>query len=216
MPGENKTATKFSRIVQVIGSVAGWFAVTVQFYLIIENRVASVPETIIRYFSFYTILTNILVALCFTVSFLKPGSYWGRYFTRPATVTAIAVYILVVGLVYNLILRAIWKPEGMQRLVDELLHSVIPVLFILYWILIEHKRELKWKHAFSWLIYPFVYILIILFRGELSGYYPYPFIDVKNLGYSEVFVNCLFLFLAFLLLSYLFIFIGRINKVFKQ
>jgi len=188
----------------------GWFAIIVQLYLIIVNRVASVPETIIRYFSFYTILTNILVALCFTVSLLKPSSYWGRFFTRTTTVTAITVYISVVGLVYNLILRFLWKPEGMQWLVDELLHSVIPVLFIIYWFLFTPKTGLKWKNAFAWLAYPLVYIIFILLRGKLSGFYPYPFIDVTSLGYSQVFLNCFFLFLTFLLFSFVFIFIAKI------
>ncbi len=52
----------------------GWFALLSQFYLIIEGRVVPVPETIIRYFSFFTILTNLLVAVCATVLLLKPGS----------------------------------------------------------------------------------------------------------------------------------------------
>ncbi|MBC7828836.1 MAG: Pr6Pr family membrane protein [Chitinophagaceae bacterium] len=203
---------KRSRIVVLlrgIGSAVAWFAVIAQLYLIIINRVTSVPETIIRYFSFYTILTNILVALCLTISFLKPNSSWGKFFTRTATVTAIAVYIFVVGLVYNLILRFLWKPEGMQRLVDELLHSIIPVLYIVYWYIFTPKTRLKWINALTWLLYPLVYIIFILLRGEASGFYPYPFIDVNKLGYSTVFLNCFFLFLTFLFFSLLSIFIGR-------
>ncbi|HMI79175.1 MAG TPA: hypothetical protein VK484_10285 [Ferruginibacter sp.] len=48
-------------------AAAGWFALIGQFYLIIENRVASLAETITRYFGFFTILTNIIVAVCVTV-----------------------------------------------------------------------------------------------------------------------------------------------------
>ena len=203
---------KIIRFVLLTGTIAAWFAVVAQLYLIIVNRAASVSETIIRYFSFYTILTNILVAICFTISTTSPLSRWGRFFSRATTVTAIAVYITVVGLVYNFILRALWKPEGTQRLVDELLHSVIPALFIIYWSLFKDKGRLKYKNAFRWLAYPLVYILFVLFRGKLSGYYPYPFINVQNLGYDKVFLNCFFLFLAFLLISFVFIFFGSINK----
>lgn len=46
--------------------VLGWFALLLQLYLIILHRVSSLPETIVRFFSFFTIQTNILVALCFT------------------------------------------------------------------------------------------------------------------------------------------------------
>ncbi len=126
-------STKTSQTFLVIGAIIGWIAVLSQFYLIIVNRVASVPETIIRFFSFFTILTNTFVAVCFTVLLLGQKTNWGKFFSAPKTLTAITVYISIVGIVYNLILREIWDPKGLQLFVDELLHSVIPVFFILYW-----------------------------------------------------------------------------------
>jgi hypothetical protein len=203
---------KITQIILVIGSLTGWFAVIVQFYLIIVNRAATVTETIIRYFSFYTILTNILAAFCLTICLLSPSSYLGRFFLRRTTVTAIAVYITVVGLVYNLILRALWKPEGMQRLVDELLHTIIPILFIVYWFLSKPKSGVQWKSAFPWLAYPLLYLVFVLARGEMSGYYPYPFIAVTSLGYDQVLLNCFFLFLGFLVISFVFIAINKMAQ----
>jgi hypothetical protein len=194
------------------GSLTGWFAVIMQLYLILVNRAAGVAETLIRYFSFYTILTNILVALCFTISLLSPRSQRGRFFSRSTTITAIAVYITIVGVVYNLILRSLWQPEGMQRFVDELLHSLIPILFIIYWLSVQPKSELRWKDAFGWLAYPLVYVLFILFRGNLSGFYPYPFVDADKIGYNAVLLNCLFLFLAFTGLSLILILIHKMMR----
>ena len=55
------------RNLSILFAIIVWFAVLAQFYLIIENRVAPVTETIIRFFSFFTILTNILVAVYFTI-----------------------------------------------------------------------------------------------------------------------------------------------------
>src|SRR4051812_38806133 len=100
-----------------------------------------------------------------------------------------AVYITVVGLVYNLILRQLWKPAGLQFVDDELLHSVIPFLFILYWLMFVPKSELKWKDVLFWLIYPLIYLICILIRGALSGFYPYPFINTDDIGYYETFIN---------------------------
>ncbi|HXL57753.1 MAG TPA: Pr6Pr family membrane protein [Chitinophagaceae bacterium] len=94
-------STKTSQTFLVIGTIMGWIAVVSQFYLIIVNRVASVPETILRFFSFFTILINTLVALCFTFLLLRPASNWGRFFSNPKTLTAITVYISMVGIVYN-------------------------------------------------------------------------------------------------------------------
>lgn len=202
-------ASKAEKVIQVTGSLVGWFAVIMQLYLIIENRIESIPETVIRFFSFYTILTNILVATCFTVSWLMPTSGAGRFFRRYATVSAITVYIFIVGIVYNLVLRSIWEPQGMQKMVDELLHSIIPVLFIIYWIVFKAKSKLRFASAFPWLLYPLVYVIYILIRGSFSGFFPYPFVDVGKLGYPKVFMNCFYLFLAFLMVSLLVIFIGR-------
>ncbi len=124
---------KTKQLFLTIGMVIGWFAVIFQLWLIIINRTVSIPETIIRFFSFFTILTNILVALCFTFLLLKPNTKWGIFFSKPATLTAITLYIAVVGIIYNVILRFLWSPKGLQLIVDELLHSVIPVWFILSW-----------------------------------------------------------------------------------
>ena len=194
--------------------VSGWFALIAQFYLIIVNRVASIPETITRYFSFFTILTNLIVVVCCTFILLKPTSNTGRFFSRPDTLTAIAVYIVVVGIVYNTVLRFLWNPQGLQFIVDELLHSVIPLLFIVLWFLQTRKAVLKWKNVFPWLLYPLAYITCILIRGAFSGFYPYPFINVTELGYNKVLLNCLGLVLGFLCLSLLFVVIIKWkNKV---
>lgn len=189
--------------------VLGWFALIAQFYLIIVNRVAPIPETIVRYFSFFTVLTNLLVAVCFSILLLKRSSRWGNFFSKPKVLTAITVYITVVGIVYNLILRFLWKPTGLQWAVDELLHTIIPLLCIVYWIVYVAKSSLKWRDAFPWLIYPFVYIIFILIRGSVSSFYPYPFIDVDQIGLNKVLMNSGLLTLSFLLISFIAIAIGK-------
>lgn len=145
-----------------VGAFISWLAVILQLYLIIVNRTASIPETIIRFFSFFTILTNILVAVCFTTVALEWHSTWKKTFSKPAILSATTVYILVVGVVYNIILRFLWKPQGLQQIVDELLHSVIPVLFLLFWIAFVPKANLQWKAIFAWLLYPLLYLIYVL------------------------------------------------------
>lgn len=161
------------------------------------------PEVTIRFFSFFTILTNILTALFFTTQALGIKQY------KAGTLTAITVYITIVGLVYQVMLRHLWAPTGMQRVVDELLHSVIPVLTILYWYLYEDRHNVSNKQIPAWLLYPFVYCIYILIRGYFSGFYPYPFIDVSALGFSSVLLNALLLFFFFGFVSILFVFAGK-------
>lgn len=198
------------RAYAALGSLIGWFALIAQFYLIILNRSLSLIATIVQYFSFFTILTNLLVALCFTVLYLKPKSGSLTLFLKPKLQAALTVYIIVVGIVYNIILRQIWEPQGLQMWVDELLHSVIPILFLLYWLLYGDKKELQWKDAFLWLAYPLVYSAYILIRGFFTNLYPYPFIDVNTLGYPQVLINSLLLYLFFLVLSLILVALGKV------
>lgn len=211
-----KQPTKAMQVYAAIVAILGWTAVILQFYLILLNKTTSAAETIVRFFSFFTILTNILVALCCSYLWLQPGSAMGRYFSRPATLTAITVYITIVGLVYNLVLRSYWDPQGLQRWVDELLHSVVPSLFLLFWLVFVPKNKLQWKGVFPWLIYPLVYILFIILRGALSGFYPYPFIDVTKIGYHEALINTGGLLVGFLVLSLLLVGIGKCQRGIKR
>jgi hypothetical protein len=206
---------KRSSIILLLIAVSGWFALIAQLYLIITNRVTPIAETITRYFSFYTILTNILVAYCATILLLKFSAKIKNFFSKQTTLTAITLYITIVGLVYNIVLRSLWNPKGLQKIVDELLHLVIPLLFLLFWFLFAGKNELKWKNILSWMIYTFIYLIFVLFRGKMSGFYPYPFIDIDKLGFNKVLVNSFFILLLFLVFSFLFIGINKLRKVNK-
>jgi hypothetical protein len=197
------------KIYLAIGATIGWFAVVSQFYLQIIHRVTPVPEAIVRFFSYFTILTNLLIDITFTILLLNPVSVWGKYFSQPRIRTAIAVYISFVGIIYNTILRQLWSPQGLQLVVDLLLHSCMPVIFVLYWLIFVPKNELKWKNVLPWMIYPIAYSLIILMVGTFSGFYPYPFFNVNELGYAHILLNDIRLIIAFMLLSLLFVALAK-------
>ncbi|MGK6352974.1 Pr6Pr family membrane protein [Parapedobacter sp. DT-150] len=191
-----------------IFAALGWFAVIAQYYLTLENRVVDIIETNIRFFSFFTILTNILVALYFSFEVLWPPPA-KPLSSRSGALTALTVYITVVGLGYQILLRHIWDPTGLQMVVDELLHSIIPVLVMLYWYLYAPKSTLRYQQLFVWLLYPLAYLIYVLLRGSFSDFYPYPFINVQALGLTAVLMNSLGFAMAFILLSALFISLGK-------
>jgi len=203
---------KPARIFALFVASVTWFGILAQFYLIIVNRVVSVPETILRFFAYFTINTNILVALCLTFIGFSVKTNIGRFFSRPFTVTAITVYIIIVGLVYNTILRTLWQPQGLQMIVDEILHSVTPILFILFWVIFTPTEDLKWKYAFSWLTYPAVYILYALTFGAITKFYPYLFVDVNRHGYTKALSNTGLVLFAIFLLSLILIATAKVTK----
>ncbi len=194
----------------ILLAVIAWGAVITQYFLMIENRVASVGETTIRFFSFFTILTNSLVAIYFTSISVRGKNSNLLRIQKPGVLTSITVYITVVGLVYQIVLRQIWQPTGIQMIVDELLHSIIPISVIAYWYGYEDKSVIAYGQIIQWLIYPLLYLLFILGRGGVSNFYPYPFVDVAVLGLPKVVVNSIILLALFVVLSALFIKAGKI------
>ena len=197
------------KITAIFFALLGWFAILAQYGLMLENRVTSIGEATVRFFSFFTILTNILVAVYFTYQAMKRKSTAQNLLDKPGSLTAITIYITIVGLVYQVALRHIWDPTGLQRVVDELLHTIIPPCVLVFWYLYENKSALTWAQIPKWLIYPLVYLIFILIRGGASGFYPYPFMDVATLGLQTVLINAIVLILMFMVISALFVGIGK-------
>ena len=191
------------------GFSIGWCAITAQFFLMLENRQADIPETIIRFFSFFTILTNILVVLFLTTSIFRLKKFPFNLFLSKGTLTAITAFIVIVGLVYQIVLRQIWEPTGLQYIVDELLHTIIPLFMLGYWFFNIRKEDLLLKPVFNWLIYPSIYLIFIIVRGSLSGYYPYPFLNIKEIGYESFLINITVIFTITIATIITLFFIGK-------
>jgi hypothetical protein len=197
------------RVYAAVGASLGWFALALQLYLMLVQDPTAMLGVVITYLSFFTILTNILVALVFTAAALRPAAAWGQFLLRSSVQASTAVYIAIVGMVYQLLLRHLWNPQGAQWVADVLLHSIIPVGYVLYWWLFAPRDELSWKNAIGWLVFPGVYLVYTLARGAVSGLYPYPFVDVTALGYGGVLARSAGLMLVFLGMGLLIVAIAR-------
>lgn len=195
-------------------AIVAWCALGLQLYLIVSRvpgNGMSYPGAIAHFLLFFTILTNILVATSLTLSLIAPSTSLGYYFAKPTVLSAINVYIVFVGIVYNIILRGIYKLEGMDRLADELLHVVVPFLFLLYWGFYVSKKSLRWNHVFPWLIYPAVYFIYAVVRGVMEDFYAYPFLNVEKHGYPRVALNAVFMIIAFLAVSVTVVALGKLS-----
>lgn len=177
--------------IYIFGSLISMIAVGLQLWVTLNNREVSVLHTIIRFFSYFTILTNSLLAIYFTFLWLFPATKLGGFFKKFSTTTAITVYILVVGIIYNILLRNIWPVTGWGKVADELLHSFIPAYFLVYWLFFTDRIKLEWSNALPWLYYPIAYLMYTLIRGTITRTYPYPFINVIKLGYQQTLINCI-------------------------
>lgn len=189
---------------QAAGAFTGCFAIGAQWFLVIENaeqQSLSYFAELIRFLSYMTIWTNILVTLGFLCPLLFPASGLSKFLQSPLVQGGLALYIFVVALVYHFFLAQIWEPAGLQYIADVLLHYMVPFLYLLFWACFAPKGYLKLTSALIWLVYPLVYATYALVRGAVTGGYPYPFIDVAQLGYGLVLRNVFLLGLAYLLLG---------------
>lgn len=199
----------FQRNLLALIALLSWLAVIAQFFISMEASTVDTVTQTVRFFSYFTILTNLMVAVYSTSLWLSPKRSIAVFFAKSTASTAVTLYILLVGLVYNLVLRGIWQPQGMARVVDETLHSIVPLLVLCHWWCIPDKGLLKWKDILGWLIYPFVYLIYTLAHGAISGFYPYPFVDVDALGLSKVLINSCIVGLAVVLMGVILIGIAR-------
>ena len=202
------------RLVYVgLAAIVVWFGLGLQFYISVPlymNQGLTFAGAVIQILSFFTILTNLIVALAYSSILLTPGSKLGKFFSRTSTITSIAVYIGIVGFIYALVLRNVWNPQGLFKLADNLLHTVSPILFIIFWLMFVPKEALKWRLSINWLLFPFIYLVYSIIRGQILGVYPYFFMDIGVLGYKQTIINCLFVLLAFVSFGGIFLFISRL------
>jgi hypothetical protein len=189
-----------------------WFALGLQLALslrLVAEQGGTTLGGLVIYLGYFTVLTNLLVALSLSLALLRPASAAGRWCRQPEIASAVAVSIALVGLAYHLLLRQVWDPQGLQKVADIGLHYAVPLLCVLHWWLAVPPARMAWHAPLAWAAWPVGYLGYALLRGHWLGSYPYPFIDVALLGYPRALLNALGLLIAFLLVGTAFVAVAR-------
>ncbi|MEZ5416128.1 MAG: Pr6Pr family membrane protein [Vicinamibacterales bacterium] len=193
-------------------AVTAWSAVLLQLWLSVGLGLAngrSVVEGVLVYLGYFTVLTNIFVALVLTAR-LVPSAWTGRRpLSHPQAAACAACSIALVGLGYHALLREVWDPQGLQWLADVMLHYVVPAAYCAFWLLVIPAPALPWWSPLAWSAYPLAYFAYALARGAVFGTYPYPFIDVTAIGYGQALANAAGLLSGFVVVGWLFLLLQR-------
>jgi hypothetical protein len=198
------------RILAGLIAIVGWFALVLQFVLMVtnpDNQSIPLVERIVRYFSFFTIHMNIFVSLVASAVAFFPRN---KFLTHPSIQAAVVTFLSIGGVVYSLFLRSVWDPQGWQAVADHALHDATPLLFVIYWLGFAPKSGLTWADPVKWLAYPLVYVVYSIVRGAFVNWYPYHFADVTQLGYPTALLNAAFVLLAFFVAGLLYILIAKL------
>jgi hypothetical protein len=194
-------------------SVAGrsWFGVTalaVAVGIVIQVVVTATttegffpdnPDRVFNVFAYFTIQSNLLLGgTCLLLAIDRDR--WHSMVFKTLRLNGV-LCIAVTGIVYHLVLAGSDNLAGAAAVANFFVHTVTPVLGVVGW-LIFGPREQTDSRVVGWsLVFPLLWLAFTLIRGEGTGFYPYPFMNVTEHGYGTVLLNCLLVALLFLALA---------------
>ncbi|MCS7478654.1 Pr6Pr family membrane protein [Umezawaea endophytica] len=159
-----------------------------------SGRGDSVGARLFTMYCFFTVQSNVIV--CVTTGLLAANP------NRPSTVFRVfrlagLVGIAVTGIVFHLALAGLQELQGYAALADFLLHTASPLLTVVGWLLFGPRAPAGARVVLLSLVFPLAWLVFTLVRGPFADFYPYPFLDVRVLGYPAVLVNCVVVGLLF-------------------
>ena len=148
--------------------------------------VAGLPGRVIDSLSYFTNLSNVLVAVVLTMLARNPdrsGGVWA------AVRMDSLVMISITGLIYAIVLAPDAQVEGLDIIVNSIKHYIVPVMTVFLWLLVGPRRQLTFVSIFTALVIPISWAGYTLIRGEFISAYPYGFLNVIDLGLTSVLIN---------------------------
>lgn len=147
---------------------------------------ASPIGRIIFYYSFFTVLSNIMLALSCLILTFKPNC--SNLLFNVIRLNGL-VGVLITMIVYNLMLRGIHRPPTvLLQFANESLHVVIPLLGLISWLIYGPFYRIQLKVIVCAFLTLLTYGVYIFMRGYYTNLYPYPFINVNRVGYENAFI----------------------------
>lgn len=194
---------KIDRVLAAIIAAVAWVGLGLQFQASF-GMLHSVPKTLWVMFFYFTVITNFLMAVVFTA--LAFG--WNRI-ASPFNLGGVTIAMLLVGVVYNALLRGMIELSGGAKIADLINHSISPLLVGLYWLLVAKKGKLDWNDSARWALLPLAYFIYGIWRGKAEGKYPYPFMNLERLGWPQTLVNAALMAAGFIAVGYIMIWLDR-------
>ena len=191
-----------ARLLAALIALAAWIGIGVHFHALADGP-ASWPGVLWRLLGYFTITTNLLVAVVFT------GVAAKARFATPWLLGATLLNITLVGVVYALLLQGLQELTGGSQLANVLLHRVTPALTIVFWLIFVRKGMLSRQAPLVWALYPLLYLVYALVRGSFEARYPYPFIDVARIGWAQTLINSALIALGFALAGEVLVWLDR-------
>ena len=109
--------------------------------------------------------------------------------------------MVIVGLVFAMLLRNT-DLGPLVPWVNTVTHHLMPVAVVLDWLLVPPRHTISLRRVVRWTVFPLLYLVYVLIRGAMVGWYPYPFLDPDKVGgYGGVALYVVAILVGFLVVS---------------
>lgn len=182
---------------------------------------------------FYVHFTNISNFLCFGVMLASLIQTIKKKEDSFVTAAPLLKFIGMLGilltfLVFNIMLAGAEgrDPQANWRVGSLLFHVLLPILFILDWVLFRERKKCKWYYPLASVGFPVAYVLFLLIHAIILRFdssilipttttpliYPYFFVNLDTLGVPGVLMWIAILSAAFVAVGYVFFGLDRLGK----
>jgi len=164
-----------------------------------EGFFSDTTDRVLNVFAYFTIQSNLILGATVLMLALQPDRWQDTLFNtlRLNGVLCIAV----TGIVYHLVLAGQDELSGWAAVANFVLHTATPILGVAGWLLFGPRGRTDPRIVAWSIVYPLLWLVFTLVRGEFVGFYPYPFVNVDEHGYARVLLNCLLVAVLFLALA---------------
>lgn len=180
------------------------------------------PTVATNFFSFFTIQSNVLAAIVLAIA-----AVWALRQKEAATpeprwlataLACVSTYMIVTGIVYNLLLRNVNLPQGVTLpWSNEVLHVVVPLFLLADVLFAPRRRALPWSTVLIAAIYPIAWVAYTLIRSELiiapatgePWWFPYPFLNWHVIGFGAVSLYIIGIAIAIIGVAALVVLVGQ-------
>ncbi|ROZ86511.1 Pr6Pr family membrane protein [Gordonia sp. OPL2] len=162
------------------------------------GEAVSMPVRLWRMFSYFTIDSNIVVLVVSVLLVLDPlrhGTWWSV-----ARLNALLA-ITITGLVFDIVLAPDVHLTGGALVATIGFHYIAPWAFVLGWLLFGPRPAFRWSTIPGAFILPVIWLIYIFTQGAFTDWYPYPFLDVTDVGYLRAVVNAILVVILGLILA---------------
>lgn len=193
---------------RLAAAVLGLSAIIAQLTRSIQNAVDAetawgghLPTVATNFLSFFTIESNLLAVITLAIGAIWAWTSGRRAEREPGwfavLLICVSTYMIVTGIVYNLLLRNVELPQGVTVVwANEVLHVVIPLFLLADVLFAPNRRALPWSAVPIAAIFPIAWAVYTLIRANMivapatgdPWWYPYPFLDPHNFssGYLAI------------------------------